>query len=317
MSDALQNNLSKATHGYQSKEEYKRKREDIQQAEAMQSLRRSMGAQAESSSAGEERKKDKSKKKKKQLSALSFDDELDGEGEPSPTTMPKKMGKCQDVDVSFLKKNTGEVKEAAEQQEQAMRDFLVMQQKAKSEEIQLEYTFRSEVTQRELQNGVTKGSVTVTRGSSAEEVARVVARDVEKMGGPKFKALEIAGVREERDVMLAASVASQSIGLGAGFIIPPSNTLVEIGMKRWTEGASLFDDFKGGVMVTERRWYEEMKHTFPYSQWNTLDMATTYSHIEFIANRDRGQGVDPTVRLPRDLDSSLHPSPSPATSCCR
>ena len=42
------------------------------------------------------------------------DDELDGEAPPSPTMQPKKMGKCQDVDVSFLTKNKQEAQEAAQ-----------------------------------------------------------------------------------------------------------------------------------------------------------------------------------------------------------
>ena len=37
----------------------------------------------------------KSKKDKKRPNALSFDDELDAEADPSPTMGTKKMGKCQ------------------------------------------------------------------------------------------------------------------------------------------------------------------------------------------------------------------------------
>ena len=155
--------------------------------------------------------------------------------------------------------------------------------------LSLSYTYRSEVTQRELPNGVHQGVVSVARGTSAEAVARAVARDVEKLGG-KFAPAEVAGVREERDMQLTAAA---TIGW---FIIPPSISLFELGTKTWSEGAcraqdasatrpsrrldlsrsaagtGMFDDFKGGIAVTERRWYEEMRHTFPYSQWAIFDV---------------------------------------------
>ena len=55
------------------------------------------------------------------------------------------------------------------------------------------------------------------------------------------------------------------------------------------EGASLFET--QNVIVVERRWYEQMKHTFPYSQWTVLDLYATYSQKAFVANRDTGSGV--------------------------
>jgi len=287
-SDSLESNLTKATYGFHSKEDYKRKREGLQAEEAIANLRKKVGgggaAGSSSAGAGEEKKK---KKKKKQPSALSFDDDLDGEGEPSPSMQPKKMGKCQDEDVSFPAKNTQEKQEAAVQQEQALRDYLVLQEKAKKEDVTLSYAFRSETTQRELPNAVARGSVTVTRGSTAEEVAHAVARDVEKRGG-KFEAVECAGVREERDVLLAAGTDL------ARFVIPPAITLVELGMKRWAEDTPLFEDFKAGIIVTERRWYEQVRHVYPYSAWTVFDVHTTYSHKEYLANRDTRStaGVD-------------------------
>merc|ERR1712228_497617 len=164
--------------------------------------------------------------------------ELDNEPEPSPTTQPKKMGKCQAVDVSFLKKNASEAQAEAQRQEQAMRDFLLMQQRAKKEPVTLRYAFRSEATQRELPTGVHFGTVEVLKGCTA-----------------------VIGRKEERDLMLAVGAGGQSIG---SFIIPPALTLVELSAKRWSEGHSLFEDFKDGIVVTERRWYEQMRHTFPY-----------------------------------------------------
>jgi len=60
------------------------------------------------------------------------------------------------------------------------------------------------------------------------------------------------------------------------------------------QGTSLFEEFKGGVIVTERRWYEQMKHTYPYSAWTPFDEQKTYSYKSMLANREKGfGGVEP------------------------
>uniref|UniRef100_A0A7S4EVB5 FAM50A/XAP5 C-terminal domain-containing protein n=1 Tax=Chrysotila carterae TaxID=13221 RepID=A0A7S4EVB5_CHRCT len=290
MSDAIERQLAAASKGYMSKEEYKRKREELEQEAAMAHARKSMplppDAQAEAA------KKKKVKKQKPPTGSLSFGDDLEGEAEPSPRAQPKKMGKCTNVDVSFLKKNEREEHEAALAQERAMREYLQFQQRAKQESITLNYTFRSEATQRELPNAVHRGSVTVLKGLTAEEVARLVRADVEKLGD-KFKLLQVAGKKEERDLMFVAGANGMTIGC---FIIPLALSLVELSFKKWEEGTPLLDDFKAGIVVTERRWYEQMRHTFPYSQWTVFDPHKTYSQREFIANRNSGSGVDPSYR---------------------
>ena len=73
--------------------EIARKREELQEAEALAGLRNKMpGATAEGLG---EKKKKKEKKKDKRPATLSFEDELDAEPEESPSLKPKKMGKCQ------------------------------------------------------------------------------------------------------------------------------------------------------------------------------------------------------------------------------
>lgn len=286
MSDAVAEKLAAASTGYLSKDDYKRKREEIEQEDALRKLREKMGSEG----AAAEVTKKKSKKKDKRPSALSFGDELDAEADPSPRVVPKKMGKCQDVDVSFLKKNDREAQEAASKSEAALREYLVLQQKAKQEPVELPYVFRSEATQRELPQAVHRGTVTVIKGSTSEEVARLVRQDVAKTAGPKFALPEVAGRQVESDVVLAAGVAGNTIG---SFIIPASLTLVQVLSQRWSEGSSMFEDFKCGIVVTERRWYEASRHVFPFSQWSVFDEHKTYSLKEFISNRNAKSGVDP------------------------
>jgi len=159
MSDSLANSLTVASTGLQTKEDYKRKREEIQ-------LAATLGAPAPaaaSASAGTDKKK--KKKKAASASVLSFGDELEEEA-TSPRFQAKGMGKDQSSNVSFLKLNDREAVEAAQAQQVAKRGYLVLQQKAKTEPITLSYTFRSEVTQRELPTGVHQGSITTTKGTT-------------------------------------------------------------------------------------------------------------------------------------------------------
>jgi len=123
-----------------------------------------------------------------------------------------------------------------------------------------------------------------------------VRAEVETLG-EKFELPAVAGVKDaNRELMLIVGSAGQRIG---SFIVPSALTLVELLACQWTEDTPLFDEFKAGVVVTERRWYEKMKHTFPYSNWAVFDVHKTYSHKEFIANRNSGTGVDPVRKTAR------------------
>ena len=49
------------------------------------------------------------------------------------------------------------------------------------------------------------------------------------------------------------------------------------------------------VHVVERRWYEQMRHTYPYSQWSFYETRLSYSQKEFVSNRNSGTGIDPVA----------------------
>ena len=72
-----------------------------------------------------------------------------------------------EVPHAVLKKNEREEAEESAKQEAAMHEFLLDQQRARSEPLSLPYTFRSESTQRELPSAVHKGNVVVTCGLTA------------------------------------------------------------------------------------------------------------------------------------------------------
>jgi hypothetical protein len=297
-SNELERDLAASSVGFATKEDYKRKREELEHEKALKALKNMVdgnrGAHAgataaaaptdESSAPGSEKKRKKEKREKRRATAaLSFGDELDAEPEPSPSLKPAKMGKCQDAEVGFLELNAREKAEAAARQEAAMREILLQQQRARNESIALQYTYRSELTQRELPGAVHKGSVVVRRGQTAEEVATAVRHDVEQLGG-KFAPNQVQGIKEERDVLLVGCCAGKP---GGSFIFPGAVSLVEIGTRRWADAqTSIFDDFAHGVVVTERRYYEAMRHTYPYSHWRQYESRDEYQLQEFVAHRN-------------------------------
>lgn len=303
--DDLEYDLTKQSVGYLSKEDYKRKREELEHEKALNALKRIAGAPAPAlptmanadaqgvdDSAGdgsmsappsEKKKKKKDKKKGGGGAALSFGDELEEESEAvSP-------GGAQIGGLSAFRAR--EAAQAAERQEAAMREVLQQQQKAKAETITLRYTFRSEVTQRELPSGVHRGSVDVKRGFTADEVAVAVRNDVERLGG-KFAPNSVQGIREERDCLLVLCCEGQTTG---SYIAPGAVSLVELQMRKWSDQPSLplFDDFKHGIVVTERRWYDAQRHTHPYNLWRQYESRVEYNRAEFIAKR--ADVVNPVV----------------------
>ena len=245
--------LTQSSVGFMSKDDFKRQREELEHKEALQKMRKATEKASEDRPDGDKPKK-KAKKEKKRPGALSFEDELEAEAEPSPTIAPKKMGKCQDVNASFLGKNEREKEEEAAKQEQVLRDYLLEQQKAKDEPLTLAYTYRSEVTQRELPNAVHKGIIEVKRGFTAEQVARAVHLDTERLG-EKFQGKRVAGIRvEERDVMLIANAGESPCASGqnrtgsricrACPALPPASLSLRFGVcrGRWGVHHTAHDD---------------------------------------------------------------------------
>mmetsp|Transcript_80168 Transcript_80168/g.194268 ORF Transcript_80168/g.194268 Transcript_80168/m.194268 type:complete len:296 (+) Transcript_80168:56-943(+) len=289
MSDSLEKELAKSSVGLVKAEDYKRKREQLEIKEVLGKARADGLAQAPT----EEVKK--KKKKKEKPSGLSFDDELDGEADVSPNMGNKKMGKCQNVDVSFLRMNSRDAEASAQEKEQAMREFLMRQSAAKDEVLTANFIYRSEVTQREITNGVHRGTLQLKRGMTTEEVCKLVRLDVAKLG-EVFEIPSVAGRSMERDMVLICNASNLPTTVGA-FLMPGSTTLFELCTKNWAEGPGMFDDFKHGLIVTERRWYDEKKHTYPYVTWKNFEMKDTYSFKKLISSRDSEKGgVDPTHR---------------------
>merc|ERR1719424_2654269 len=73
-----------------------------------------------------------------------------------------------------------------------MREFLMRQSAAKDEVLTANFIYRSEVTQREITNGVHRGTLQLKRGMTTEEVCKLVRLDVAKLG-EVFEIPSVAG----------------------------------------------------------------------------------------------------------------------------
>jgi len=94
----------------------------------------------------------------------------------------------------------------------------------------------------------------------------------------------VQGIREERDVVVVVCCEGSPQG---SFLIPGAVNLVELATRKWADtGTSIFDDFAHGIHVTERRYFEAQKHTFPFSLWRMYDTRTEYNYKEFVATRN-------------------------------
>ena len=291
-SNDLERELVQSSAGFQSKEDYKRKREEIEREKALTALKKmadgGVSSQPEAvAAAGADDPPSDSKKKKKRktaaLGGLSFGDDLDAEAaEASPTVGAKKIGKCQEANVSFLELNAREKEEASAKQDVAMRALLEQQAALRDEQITLKYTYRSAVTQKEVTCGYVDGEVLVKRGFTADEVAVAVRNAVEQRGG-KFAPIVIGGVREERDVRLCCSCAGMPQGT---FTIPGSVTLVELSTRKWADTQQpLFDNFAHGIVVVERRYFEQSKHLVPFNYWRAYESTDEPLWSDYVRTR--------------------------------
>ena len=118
--------------------------------------------------------------------------------------------------------------------------------------------------------------------------------DTEKLGGG-VEAIQVAGVREERDCILVLCVPNRSTARSSSADVHARRAAPV----RWTEGHSLFDDFKPGVVVVERRWYEQNRHQFPYSQWSPFEMKGRYSLRSLSPTASPSAASRPSTRTTR------------------
>mmetsp|Transcript_59178 Transcript_59178/g.97966 ORF Transcript_59178/g.97966 Transcript_59178/m.97966 type:complete len:388 (-) Transcript_59178:422-1585(-) len=298
MSDSLEQSLISQSIGLATKEEVKRRREELEEETTLRQLREANAHTAVTSDSGTSPhpsdampKKKKTKKKAATTncsSTLSFGDEMAEEEEATSAFLRDK-----------LIKSGCEAAEVAKQQASTLRAVRAERERLHEEPITLQYAIRNEATERGLPTGVYEGSVEVTRGLTVEMVAHRINDEATQdeayaaavrrwaLRVPRKKWNESSSYAGKRDLVLVCRSAANGTESSLSYLVPGSMKLIDVMSKRWDSGALMFDDLKSGIIVSERYWYTQRQHTFPYSQWEALDLDKTYSFKEAIANRHK------------------------------
>ncbi|CAK8689309.1 protein FAM50A-like [Clavelina lepadiformis] len=211
-------------------------------------------------------RKDKIRKKEKARSAaaLSFNLEEDGEDdEDEEFVVAKKVKKNPDVDTSFLPDRDREAQEN-ELREKIRKEWVEKQDKLKSEEIEITYSYWDGSGHRR--------KVKMKKGNSIQQF---LIKCLDQLR-PDFSELRSAGVEH-------------SMYIKEDLIIPQHYTFYDFIMtKARGKSGALFsfdvhddirlvsdariekDESHAGKVVL-RSWYEKNKHIFPASRWEPFD----------------------------------------------
>lgn len=279
--------------GYQSLEDYRKRKEELQQDATLKSLNASvatavglpaptdLNAGADAAIDGEKQSKKKRKKGKATGGVgLSFGDdeeadESDGPAASEPAAA-KRVFKAPGVDTSFLAKNASEKQDEAKRQQARLREMLDAQESAKKEEVELHYHFRNEQAKKLLGNQFYRGSVRVRRGDSVCTILDVVHRKLS------------AELVEKVSSQLVLAVSNEYTGI----ITQNHMSLFDIFSLEWREGGLMFEFGKSTIHVCERAFYETNRHLHPMNGWTLFDPFKKYSHDEAVRNREKPSGVE-------------------------
>ncbi|KAG8468833.1 hypothetical protein KFE25_007351 [Diacronema lutheri] len=288
--------------GYASLDEFRRRREEMQQHATLSSLHATVasavglptraGAEARvdageggADSTGADGAGTKKKRKKGKGAGgvgLSFDDGVDddtaGADARSAAALPagKRVFKAPGVDTSFLAKNSSEKEDEARRQQTRLREILDAQEREKNEEVELHYAFRNEHAKKLLNNPFYRGHVRVRRGDT---VGAVLERVHAKLS---------AELAEKVSSQLLLAVSNDYVGI----VTQAHMSLYDTFALEWAEGGLMFELGKSQVVITERAFLEANKHLHPMNGWALFDPFKKYSHDVAVRNREKSTGVE-------------------------
>mmetsp|Transcript_27517 Transcript_27517/g.44766 ORF Transcript_27517/g.44766 Transcript_27517/m.44766 type:complete len:350 (-) Transcript_27517:574-1623(-) len=267
--------LVKETIGLVSIENFKKKRETIEELHA---------AEVEKTKIAEQKASDEARKKRREEAAkrrppakLSFD--LDGpeEGGTSDNTasgdeglssgnessIKKKLKKNPDVDTSFLPDRDREQLETRER-EQLKREFLEKQDKEKRELLEITYSYWDGTGHRR--------NIKVNKGTTIEGFLEKVRKDL----ADEFRELRgcsvenLLYIKEDLIVPHHYTFYDLIISKARGKSGPLFHFDVHDDIRTLADARVEKDESHAGKIV-ERHWYERNKHIFPASRWEVYD----------------------------------------------
>lgn len=251
--DDVEDQLKQATVGLVSYEDFKRKRQDLEQAAA----------------ALLEEKKDKSsvrtiKKPRVAKAKLSFalDEEEEDGGEESAENGQKdkkKPGKNPFVDTTFLPDRERE-EEERKIREQLSVEWEKEQEKVKNQMISVTYSYYDGTGHRR--------TVAVRKGTKIDQFLELVRQEFHELRG--ISSENMLFIKEDVIIPHDYTFYDLIVTKAKGKSGPLWNWDVHDDIRMLADATKEKDE-SHAAKVVERRWYERNKHIFPASRWEVYD----------------------------------------------
>ncbi|ELR20765.1 uncharacterized protein ACA1_055310 [Acanthamoeba castellanii str. Neff] len=251
--DDVEDQLKQATVGLVSYEDFKRKRQDLEQAAA----------------ALLEEKKDKSsvrtiKKPRVAKAKLSFalDEEDEDGGEESAENGQKdkkKPGKNPFVDTTFLPDRERE-EEERKIREQLSVEWEKEQEKVKNQMISVTYSYYDGTGHRR--------TVAVRKGTKIDQFLELVRQEFHELRG--ISSENMLFIKEDVIIPHDYTFYDLIVTKAKGKSGPLWNWDVHDDIRMLADATKEKDE-SHAAKVVERRWYERNKHIFPASRWEVYD----------------------------------------------
>ncbi|XP_057296643.1 protein FAM50A-like [Hydractinia symbiolongicarpus] len=262
--DAVEQELKSNTIGLVTLNEMKAKQESV-----LQEHEKRIALELKAKEREKERKrKNKEKEKTKKRSKLSFgfeDEEEEEEEEQGVVedTSKRRLGKNPDVDTSFLPDKDREEEEAKER-ERLRKEWVQMQEKMKSESIDITYSYWDG-------SGHRKKCV-MKKGDTIQSFLQQCLRDL-RQEFTELRAVDVVSLMYVKEDLIIPHhytfydfIVTKARGKSGPLFSFDAYEDVRI-----TQNAAIGKDESHAGKVCLRSWYEKNKHIFPASRWEPYD----------------------------------------------
>jgi len=266
--------LAAATFGLVSKEEFTRRREEIE---------------ADAVTAAAPEKEKKKKKKKKATSTLSFADEEeeqeDGEDSPAPVKKPK-FGKNPNVDTSMLYDADRAAAEARKKEELAAA-WKAEQDAIKAEKLEVTYSYH-DPSGRDGMKGH-RNTVEVPKGFTIEQFLNKCREQVKELRG--CGADQLIYIKEDLIMPHSVTFYELIVSKARGKSGPLFQFDVHDDVRMVNDARVEKDESHPGKVML-RHAYERNKDKFPYSRFEVYDPTKKWDTYTIHGGETFGDGND-------------------------
>ncbi|KAJ9096650.1 hypothetical protein QFC20_006366 [Naganishia adeliensis] len=274
--------LAKSTVGLVTLDEFRRTRDEIEEAQRMEAAQKQTTADLQ---AGSKKKKEKKKKEKAKLSfAMDGEDEEDDDVSAPSTSNKKRSNEESDegaaakkaksmknpaVDTSFLPDRDREERERIEREE-LRKEWLARQDKMKNETIEVTYSYWDGSGHRK--------SVEV----SLSWFTAPLAHNLDSAQFPELRGISVDNlmyIKEDLIIPHHYTFYDFIVNKARGKSGPLFSFDVHDDVRMLHDATKERDESHAGKVV-ERSWYQRSKHIFPASRWEVYDPDKDYGAYE-------------------------------------